>query len=139
MSLPNPPDAALLVGIPSVDHEHAELMSEIGRLIGPPAVRLDSERFSEVVSRLGRKLAEHFEHEEALLERSGLPADEVAAHRRAHRDILEQYTALQFDLMSRAALEPAAVFAMIRSWIVGHLVAHDLRLRPFAGTLSPPG
>jgi hemerythrin-like metal-binding protein len=132
MPFPDSRDAALLVGIPSIDSEHAELMSEIGRLIGPPAVSLDSERFSEIVSRLGRQLAEHFEHEEAIIEECGLPADEVAAHRRAHREILEQYTMLQFDLMSRTALDPAVVFAMIRSWIVGHLIAYDMRLRLFA-------
>lgn len=132
MPFPDTHDAALLVGIPAVDNEHAELMSEIGRLIGPPAVPLDSERFSEVISRLGRKLAEHFEHEEAIIARCGLPADEAAAHRRAHREILEQYTALQFDLMSRVELDPAVVFAMVRSWIVGHLIAYDMRLRVFA-------
>lgn len=137
MHFPDTRDAALLVGIPLVDGEHAELMAETDRLIGPPAVQLDSERFSEVISRLGRMLAEHFEHEEKIIAQSGLPADQVIAHRRAHREIIEQYTELQLSLMSGAAQDPAAVMAMVRSWIVDHLVIHDMRLRPYAVSFAP--
>lgn len=137
MHFPDTRDAALLVGIPLVDSEHAGLMAEIGRLIGPPAVHLDSERFSEVISRLGRMLAEHFEHEEKLIVQSGLPADQVDAHCRAHREIIEQYTELQLSLMSGATQDPAAIMTMIRSWIVDHLVIHDMRLRPYAASFTP--
>ncbi len=132
MLFPDTSDLSLIVGIPSIDKEHAALMGEISRLIGPPAVCLDSERFSELISRLWRHLAEHFEHEEAIIRRCGLPASEVAAHLRAHREILEQYTALQFDRMSQSSLDQAEVFAMIKSWIIDHLVAYDLKLQPYA-------
>ena len=136
MQFPEYDQASLVIGIPVVDREHDELMSEIGRLLGPPVVHLDSEHFSEIISRIGQQLAEHFRNEEAIIESCGLPADDALAHHRAHRDILEQYIELQLDLMARAPLDHHAVFAMIKDWIVEHLVMHDTKLRPYAGFVA---
>ncbi|HEX5803008.1 MAG TPA: hemerythrin family protein [Azospira sp.] len=125
-------DPSLIVGIPAIDHEHARLFAEIQRLIGPPAVRLDSAAFSEIVSRLWQQLAEHFANEEMIMARCGLPADELAEHRRVHWEILEQYTELQFELMSPAQLDQTEVLSRIRSWVVGHLLEYDMKLQPYA-------
>jgi len=129
MPYPDPRQTDLTVGIPQVDREHAELLAEIGRLVGPPAVRIDSEAFTDIASRLGRRLADHFESEERIIERCGLSSDEIAAHRLAHRDILEQYAELQFDLMFGLSRTPAEIMAMIHGWIVEHQIVHDLKLR----------
>ncbi len=136
MPFPESTDDSLLVGIPQVDQEHAALMGEIARLIGPPAAALDSERFSEVISRIGWLLARHFDHEEKIISRCSLTGDEIAAHYRAHRDILEQYTALQLDLMSRTELEQVQVLAMIKTWVIEHLIEFDLKLRPGAAVAA---
>ena len=130
MPFPDSTDDALLVGIPQVDQEHAALIGEIARLLGPPVALLDSERFSEVLSRLGGQLGRHFDHEERIIARSGLTGEEVASHYRAHREILEQYTALQLDLMSRTELDQVAVLSMIKTWVIEHLIEFDLKLRP---------
>lgn len=132
MTFPENRPVDFTIGIPSVDREHDELMTEIGRLLGPPVVGLDSEHFSEIISRIGQQLAEHFRNEEAIIDSCGLSADDALAHHRAHRDILEQYIELQLDLMARAPLDHHAVFAMIKDWIVEHLVMHDTKLRPYA-------
>jgi len=132
MTYPTLRDASLAVGIPAIDREHAGLLAEFERLIGPPAVHLDSETFSEVISRLWHQLAAHFKNEEQILASCGLPPETVAVHRQAHWHILEQYTELQFDLMSSSRLDQAEVLSMLRTWLVDHLVAHDLKLRPYA-------
>lgn len=131
MTIPEIPKVDFSIGIPSVDREHYDLMREIGRLLDDPEIHLDSEQFSEIISRLGQLLAEHFRSEEAIIESCGIPADDALAHHRAHRKILEQYTELQLDLMARVPLDQHNVFGMIRSWIVEHLIAYDLRLRPY--------
>lgn len=133
MTFPETPQVNLAVGIPSVDHEHEDLMREIARLLGQPGVRLDSEHFSEIMSRLGQLLAEHFRHEESVLQDCGVPADDALAHHRAHREILEQYTELQLDLMAKVPLDAQDVCEMIRTWVIEHQMTHDLRLRRYAG------
>lgn len=126
----------LRVGIPLVDIEHAELMAAITRLMGPPSVHINSEEFSEIISRLGQQLATHFSHEEEIILSCGLPAHDAAAHIKAHVEILEQYTRLQLDLMFRPAPDQEEIVDMIRSWIVVHLTAFDLKLRPYASRFS---
>jgi hemerythrin-like metal-binding protein len=133
MRRPVAENSALLVGIPQIDNEHAELMAVIDRLIGPPALHIRSDKFSEILSRLGLQLVEHFRHEEEFIRSCGLPAHEVAAHIDAHGEILEQYTRLQLDLMCRTSPNPveAEIVAMTRSWIVDHFEAFDLKLQAY--------
>lgn len=137
MQFPDRQSLPLVVGIASVDKEHAELVAEIGLLIGPPMLHLDSEHFSEFISRLWCRLAEHFDHEEAIIRSCGMPATEVTAHLRAHREILEQYTSLQLDRMSRSTLDQEKVVDMIKSWIVDHLLAYDAKLQSYASAVEP--
>lgn len=125
-------DRSLLVGIPQVDREHARLMAEIRQLTDQPAIQLDSDSFSEIISRLGHQLAQHFNHEEKIINSCGLPAHEVAAHTEAHGRIIEQYTELQLALMLGSPLDRMVVISMIESWILEHLIAFDLKLKTYA-------
>lgn len=132
MHLQDTENDPLRVGIPLVDDEHAELMAAITRLMGPPAIHINSEEFSEIISRLGRQLAEHFNHEEEIIRSCGLPVHDATAHIKAHVEILEQYTRLQLDLMFHPSPDQEEIVDMIRSWIVLHLTTFDFKLRAYA-------
>lgn len=123
-------DDELAVGIPSIDAEHRQLICELNRLMRAPQNSATSEPFSENISRIGQIIIEHFQHEEEILGKHGLDHDEIVRHVSAHNRIIEQFTQLQFDLMSGKAINCDEVLAMIRSWIVTHLVSYDLKLRP---------
>lgn len=123
-------DDELAVGIPSIDAEHRQLINELNRLARAPQGSATSEPFSENISRIGQIIIEHFQNEEEILGKHGLDHEEIVRHINAHNRIVEQFTQLQFDLMSGKAVKCEEVLAMIRSWIVTHLVSYDLKLRP---------
>lgn len=133
-------DRALQVGVPAIDGQHQVLIDELNRLIVDPRAIPASEAFGEVMSRLGIELGNHFHFEERLFDQLGLPAADIDAHVAAHSDILKQYADLHLDLMHRKSLRRVDVLRMIRQWIVGHIAAHDVKMRRRAGLdLAPIG
>lgn len=122
-------DRLLRVGMPAVDEQHQRLIDELNRLIVDAHATPASEAFGEVMSRLGSELDDHFQFEEGLFEELGLPAAEVDAHVAAHTEILKQYAELHIDLMGQKLLRRVDVLRQIRYWIVGHIAAHDVKMR----------
>ena len=122
-------DSSLLVGVPSVDEQHRALIDELNRLIVDTRAVPSSEVFGTVMSRLGNELGHHFDFEEALFDELGLTAAEIDAHVAAHTEILKQYADLHLDLMRQKSLRRVEVLRQIRYWIVGHIAAHDVKLR----------
>ena len=124
-------ESSLLIGVKSIDLEHAALVTQLNRLIADPHAHPRSEVFSEAFSRLGQQIAAHFRSEEKTIRSLGMPDHEVAAHVEAHNDILDRYVQLSFDLMEGRAVEQVTTVQMIKGWIVDHLVLYDLRIRDY--------
>lgn len=138
MSLPTL-NASLMVGIPSIDAEHLELIARLDSVLSDPHAHPDSDAFSEYLSKLGHLLVSHFTHEEKLLVATGMPADEISEHIHVHGEILEQYTQLNFDLMQGKAYDKISVLTMIKDWIVTHVICYDLKIRDYLSeTASTP-
>lgn len=98
---------------------------------GNPDVRPGSEAFTELLSRLGRQINAHFDSEEKILRTCGMPADVVLEHFRAHTEILDEYARLNFDMMQGDELSREAALALIRNWIVEHVLSHDVKIVDF--------
>ena len=126
-------DASLQTGIASIDEQHGHLIDELNRLISAPLEDLSSELFSEVLSRLGRDLFAHFEHEERWLERRQVQRQQLDAHIAAHASIVDQYTDLNLRLMDQRLPHRTEVVSMIKRWIVDHIALHDLHVRAPSG------
>ena len=122
---------SLLIGVPSIDQEHRELIVQLDSLMANPDAHPRSEAFSEILDQLGRQITTHFQNEENIFTSFDMPADEVLSHVQAHNAILEQYTGLCLDLMRGKALDHSEVLAMIKHWIIGHVVNHDLKIRDY--------
>ncbi len=124
-------EPAMQVGVPDIDDQHRALIGELNCLLADSNSTPSSEAFSDVLSRLGRELSDHFHCEEQIFCRLGMPAHEVDAHVSAHSEILGQYTDLNLDLMLARAVSRADVLLMIRHWVVDHIFTHDLRIRRY--------
>jgi hemerythrin len=120
---------SLLLGVPQIDKEHQALLDTFHRLIDGVPSDPASERFSEVMGRLGTQLADHFSNEERLIRSCGMPDEDVDEHLMAHTEILEQYAQIQLDLMSGQAVDSMATFRMIEGWFIDHVATHDLKLK----------
>jgi hemerythrin len=132
---------ALRVGVPSIDREHVALVAQLDRLNANPDAYPGTEAFSEILSRLGRQINAHFDSEEAILRECAMPADIVLEHIRAHTDILDQYSRLNLELMNGRVFSRDEALGLIRSWIVEHVLHHDMKLSQYIpGTAGqPPG
>ena len=124
-------DPSLLTGVPSIDEEHAELVSLLNSLSATIQVKLDSAAFSESLSQLGSQINTHFYNEERIFKSFSMPEDVVLSHVRAHTEILEQYTQLNIDLMQDKVLSRSVILRMIKDWIIGHVVSHDLIIKDY--------
>lgn len=124
-------DHTLLIGDPATDKEHIELVTQLDALIDNPDAHPRSEPFSEILSRLGTQISVHFDNEERLMNALGMPDDDLSRHVHAHSTILDEYSRLNFDLMEGKAFSQPAILALLKNWIIGHIVSHDLRIRDF--------
>lgn len=122
---------ALQLGVPAIDGQHRSLIDVLDRLVTDDQAVPGSERFSDVVTRLGHDLGLHFEFEERALQRLDMPAAQVEAHVAAHGAILQQYVELNFELMRQDLVVRSDVIARVRSWVLEHIIQHDLLMRAY--------
>lgn len=119
------------LGDPVVDEQHILLCSIANRLLDHPQTTLQHEAVSEIVSELGRFLLLHFDTEEALMRRIGMPEEEYLKHHEAHLRIVEQYAHLNLEAMQGRHHTATDLFAQFRQWVVDHLHLDDLKLRDY--------
>ncbi|MBL8315901.1 MAG: hemerythrin family protein [Rubrivivax sp.] len=116
--------------MPLIDGQHAALIAELNRLILDQQAGWSTEVLVDVLSELGRALDDHFRCEEGLFSSLGMSGAEIDAHVAAHLEILSQYVELNLDLMRQPQAHSAAhALGLVRQWVVGHILSHDLRLR----------
>lgn len=125
-------DTAWQIGLPDIDRQHHALVAQLNQLITNEAADLPSPLMSEVLSRIGRDLVTHFQHEERQFALIGLPVDLAAAHVAAHSTILSEFVGLNFELMRPHAHSRGSVLVLLRSWITEHIATFDLRLKDYA-------
>ena len=122
---------SLVIGVPFIDKEHLDLVSQLNKLISKPEANPGSEAFSDILIQLGNEIDSHFKHEETFFKSCGMPLDEVEAHLEAHFDILEQYAELTFEMMKGEKLSRIDVLSRIKNWVVEHVMKFDLKMRAF--------
>lgn len=122
---------AFEVGHRQIDSEHADLVRVLNRLMQSPPSAAGLGSFEDVFGELGEAILDHFKNEESVFKRLGMPDQEVQAHLQAHVDIIEEYSMLCIDQMDDVAPTRESRLSMVKQWILGHLVDHDLKLRPY--------
>ena len=123
--------SSLLTGVPSIDQEHDALIVNLNAFLNNPKALIGSDTFSEYLSELGLQIMRHFKNEEKILVSSTMPSDEIKRHIRVHGKIIEQYIQLNQDLMAGKAVDRNQVLAMIKEWIVSHVISYDLKIREY--------
>ena len=124
-------DSSLLIGVPSIDKEHHELVRLFDLLISNPDARPGTESFSEALSQIGGQIQTHFINEEKLLKSIGMDEIDAISHVQAHGHILDQYTRLNLDLMQGNMSNRSTSLRMIKGWVIDHIVHHDLEIKKY--------
>lgn len=68
----------------------------------------------------------------------GMPPGSMRRHIETHTEIVSQYTNLNLDMMHKQQIDYADVLKSIRSWVIGHVVDHDVKIRDFLKLESGP-
>jgi hemerythrin-like metal-binding protein len=121
----------LLIGVPSIDQEHEELLYLLVRLSHNPNANLRPEEISETLTGLGEQLGWHFRSEERIFGSCGMPRADVLRHVRAHHEIIEHCAQLNVDILGGKAVVVADVAQLLKVWIVDHLLEHDVKIQKY--------
>jgi hemerythrin len=118
--------AEFSVGVPSIDHEHRELIESINGLID---VAHDSGSYEKVSGALGEiytQIAAHFALEERIMRNARY--DGYPEHKEDHEELLDELR----DIMDRVdydgAYEEARLGTELERWFGIHFQTQDARL-----------
>lgn len=116
--------------IPSVDHEHKEMIDLINELYDALGKTPPKDQVMGFLEEINAKIHAHFALEEKVMR--GLGYDELAAHKGEHEKLLDEI----HDIMDRteagdfvdleAELAPA-----LKAWFGNHFATKDARLHHF--------
>ncbi len=126
-----PLEFAIRIGLPPIDRDHVALVKQLDRLNSHKEAHPGGETGSEVRSQLGHQINAHFDCEEEILRTCGMPPELVLAHIQAHTEIIEQYARLNLDLMAGKYCSREDALSLVRSWIVGHVLNHDVKISEY--------
>lgn len=118
------------LGIPSVDHEHKELIDLINELHATLGQNPEKAQVLAFLEEINTKINAHFALEEKVMR--GLGYDELDAHKHDHEDLLDGIR----DIMDRAETTPFAeleseLAEQLKKWFGTHFATKDARLHHF--------
>ena len=119
-------DEKYSVGVPSVDHEHRELIE----LINPTHDKmLRAESAGAVLEFLGEiygRIAAHFALEERLMRKKHYP--QYAGHKADHERLLDEIREIMDDFEDQTFFDEAQLARRLHTWFSEHFHNHDARL-----------
>ncbi|MEG3639223.1 hemerythrin domain-containing protein [Magnetococcus sp. PR-3] len=120
---------AFQIGNAMVDEEHRILLSKAAELLDHDQV--DNESFQQLIKYLNRYVGEHFDHEEALMQKVAYPLYEE--HKRIH-DNFKKRLNRQLLAFADEQLHPQHKQELLRSlalWVLQHIMENDQKIGDF--------
>ncbi len=122
---------SLLLGSPTIDHQHQGLFALLERLSSLPRAQEHEEEISDILGKLTKQLQHHFLTEETVMDRLAMPSTLVRAHYAAHHRIVEELTQLHMDSMAGRQRPLETIIAVVGQWVYQHIVEYDLEMKPY--------
>jgi len=122
---------SLLLGSPTIDHQHQGLFALLERISGLPRNHEHEEEVSDILGKLTKHLQHHFLTEETVMERLAMPNALVREHFAAHQRIIEELTQLHIDSMAGKQRPLETIIADVGKWVYQHMVEYDLEMKPY--------
>ena len=118
------------IGIPSVDHEHQELVELINALHNKVKALEPKTTVGEFFGQLASKISDHFEHEERLMREQSY--FEYDAHKAEHEKLLEELAEIRDNYEIGAYLDFEGDLAKhLDDWFTIHFKTKDARLHAY--------
>ncbi len=114
------------LGIPSVDHEHRELIGAINTVYDSMVDNLDPEIIESCLEDIYADVSAHFALEERHMRDAGY--EEYEAHKEQHEDLLDQIRSMM-DLFEEDPESGRVILQQeLSDWFSIHFVTFDARL-----------
>ncbi len=128
-------NASYATGIARIDEQHQALFGAVNDLHDAFSSGAARARIGAAIEFLVRYTAEHFQEEEAVMERCGYAG--LAAHRTEHQLLLEEVKAFR-DRFEKApdSVRPLEVAGFLGDWLTHHILQVDQK---YAGFLKTQG
>ncbi len=111
----------MLVGLEAMDVEHEELVELIDAVRHAPDARIP-----EILDKLAAHASEHFRSEEALMSRTGFPAE--ACHTGEHEAVLRSISGVQARVRGGELEAARRLGVALADWFPGHAEYLDASL-----------
>ena len=117
----------LILEIPALDREHAALtaiLNELAQIVTQTAVNAEGRRrIPELLRQLDSETADHFQHEEGVMESIDYPA--LADHRREHLMLHAELKAFIKDVVEGREELGLATLNALKFWLIDHILNAD--------------
>ena len=123
----------------AIDRDHRWLIELVDRIQSLILKRASLARLTLALDELARYTEEHFTREEAIQRAAGYPR--LAEHHHAHEVLKRRLQELTGRILAqpveRTTLDALdddtrrALLALLRSWLIDHIIKEDLLLRPW--------
>ena len=117
---------AYSLGIPSVDHEHQELIGMINDVYARLADESDAVAIESLLEDIYAGIASHFALEERHMREAGY--EEYAAHKDEHEELLDQIRDMMDDFTDDPESGQNILRDSLADWFGKHFATFDARL-----------
>lgn len=116
------------IGIDEVDHQHQELVEKLNEFLDACIKQKGKEKIMETLSFLKAYTVEHFESEEAIMQKYNYP--EYLAHKKDHDDFIQTVVELENGIMNQGPtiLTTLKLNRTLTDWLLTHISKSDLKI-----------
>ena len=118
-----------LLGIPSVDHEHRELIELINELYKSYSEHGSKVTTMDFLGELYAKIAAHFALEEKIMVEKGY--DQYHEHKFEHEKLLDEICDFMDDFESDKSFPEGVFKELLEVWFISHFKDKDARLHKY--------
>ena len=118
-----------LLDIPSVDHEHRELIGLINELYESYSAHGSKVTTLDFLGELYAKIAAHFALEEKIMLEKGY--DQYQDHKSEHEKLLDEICDFMDDFESDQTFPEGVFKELLETWFISHFKNKDARLHKY--------
>ncbi len=131
--------AGLETELQMIDREHQDLVELLNRLIDLLTGGASHEQWLPLLDELVQHVADHFAHEEKVMENVGYPG--TLEHRTHHRQLLQEVGQFRDQLTADGEIrDTLATVRFLKFWVLKHVVQEDMKIKQhvYRGLLRQP-
>ena len=113
----------LSVQVPSMDHQHQQLIELLNQLYAEMKSGKGQEKMVALLAELINRTREHFSNEEAYMLSIKYPY--FAAHKGMHDTLIRKAIDLQNSFQQREPVALQTLLTFLNSWLVNHIEQED--------------